>query len=61
VHQEKSGTILSPLSNRPALYGELLNGGKENFFTRSNSEEAQKVIRVCLNFLKSLSKNLTNK
>jgi cellulose biosynthesis protein BcsQ len=59
VNQEKNGTILSPLSNRPALYGELLNGSQENFFTKAKSEEAQKVIKSCLNFLKSLSKNST--
>jgi len=48
VNSEKAGTILSPLSNRPALYGELLNGSKENFFNKSNSEEAKKVVQNCL-------------
>lgn len=57
INQEKSGKILPPLSNRPALYGELLNGSKENFFNKPNSEEALKIVRVVLSLLKSLSKN----
>lgn len=56
INQEKNGTILPPLNNRPALYGEILNGNKENFFNKSNSEEALKIVRIVLNLLKSLSK-----
>ena len=37
------GVILPPLSHRPALYGSVLNGSKENFFTKKESEPAQAV------------------
>jgi len=37
------GIILPPLSHRPALYGSVLNGSKENFFTKKDSEPAKKV------------------
>ena len=32
ISEEKQGQITIPLTNRPALYGTLLNGSKENFF-----------------------------
>ncbi|CAG8539774.1 137_t:CDS:10, partial [Ambispora leptoticha] len=35
------GVILPPLSHRPALYGSVLNGSKENFFTKKESEPAK--------------------
>ena len=38
----KGGTVLSALSQRPALYGSLLNGSPENFFTQKDSEQAKK-------------------
>ena len=34
IAEEKQGKITNPLSNRPALYGTLLNGSKSNFFSR---------------------------
>src|SRR5439155_23294476 len=34
IAEEKQGQITNPLTNRPALYGTLLNGNKTNFFTR---------------------------
>jgi hypothetical protein len=34
MEEEKQGKITPPLSNRPALYGTLLNGSKNNFFSR---------------------------
>jgi len=34
IKEEKHGQITNPLTNRPALYGILLNGSKNNFFTR---------------------------
>jgi hypothetical protein len=40
----KAGVVLLPLSQRPALYGSLLNGSKENFFTRQESQQAQEVL-----------------
>jgi len=32
--EERQGKITIPLANRPALYGTLLNGSKNNFFSR---------------------------
>ena len=34
IAEEKQGQITNPLTNRPALYGTLLNGSKNNFFAR---------------------------
>lgn len=34
VEEEKHGQITNPLTNRPALYGSLLNGSKVNFFSK---------------------------
>lgn len=34
IAEEKQGKIAPTLSNRPALYGTLLNGSKDNFFAR---------------------------
>ena len=34
IAEEKQGKITNPLTNRPALYGTLLNGSKNNFFAR---------------------------
>ena len=34
IKEEKQGKITHPLTNRPALYGILLNGSKINFFSR---------------------------
>jgi len=34
IAEEKHGKITNPLTNRPALYGTLLNGSKTNFFSR---------------------------
>ena len=41
----EAGVILSPLSHRPALYGSVLNGSKENFFTKPESEQVKKVFQ----------------
>jgi hypothetical protein len=56
VHQEQAGIILPPLGNRPALYGELLNGGSENFFTKENSNEAQEIMKLLMNHFKKNQK-----
>lgn len=32
MKEERNGKLTIPLSNRPALYGSLLNGNKDNFF-----------------------------
>jgi len=34
IAEEKQGQITNPLTNRPALYGTLLNGSKVNFFAK---------------------------
>lgn len=34
IQEEKQGKLTKPLTNRPALYGSLLNGSPENFFTK---------------------------
>lgn len=34
VKEEQHGQITNPLTNRPALYGSLLNGSKVNFFSK---------------------------
>jgi cellulose biosynthesis protein BcsQ len=39
------GVILPPLSHRPALYGSVLNGSKDNFFTKKESELVKKVFQ----------------
>jgi hypothetical protein len=36
MEEEKQGKIIPPLTNRPALYGTLLNGNKTNFFARKD-------------------------
>ncbi|CAG8463127.1 39503_t:CDS:10 [Gigaspora margarita] len=36
IEEEKQGQITNPLTNRPALYGTLLNGNKINFFARKS-------------------------
>ncbi|RHZ35891.1 ParA family protein [endosymbiont GvMRE of Glomus versiforme] len=41
----KAGTVLSPLSQRPALYGSLLNGSPANFFSQKESPQAQEVFQ----------------
>jgi hypothetical protein len=39
------GFILPPFSHRPALYGSVLNGSKENFFSKPESEQVKKVFQ----------------
>ena len=54
----KAGVILPPLSHRPALYGSVLNGSKENFFTKKDSKPAQKVFQELFNhYAKSKKSN----
>ena len=36
TEEEKQGKITQPLTNRPALYGSLLNGSKVNFFSKKS-------------------------
>lgn len=46
---KEAGIILPPLSHRPALYGSLLNGSKENFFKRSEATTAQEIFQQLFN------------
>ncbi len=46
---KRTGIILSPLSHRPALYGSVLNGSKENFFQRSEATTAQEIFQQLFN------------
>jgi cellulose biosynthesis protein BcsQ len=45
IRDKQAGVILSALSSRPALYGAVLNGSKENFFTRKESESVRKAFQ----------------
>jgi len=45
----EDGVILPPFSHRPALYGSVLNGSKENFFDKPESEQAEKVFQELFN------------
>lgn len=47
---KEAGVILPPLSSRPALYGSVLNGSKENFFTKPESEQVKKVFQELFNY-----------
>jgi hypothetical protein len=42
IRDKEAGTVLLALSSRPALYGSVLNGSKENFFTKKESESVKK-------------------
>lgn len=45
IRDVKAGMVLSPLSQRPALYGSVLNGSKENFFNQKDSQQAQEIFQ----------------
>ena len=45
----KEGAILLPISSRPALYGSVLNGSKENFFTKPESKQVKQVFQELFN------------
>lgn len=49
IQDKEAGTILPSLSHRPALYGSVLNGSKENFFTKKKSESVKKVFQQLFN------------
>ena len=46
ISEEKQGQITIPLTNRPALYGTLLNGSKENFFAGKEVPDETKKLMV---------------
>jgi cellulose biosynthesis protein BcsQ len=46
IREEEVGKITEPLNNRPALYGSLLNGSKNNFFVEKKvPQEAQALMK----------------
>jgi cellulose biosynthesis protein BcsQ len=52
IRDKKAGKVLPSLSSRPALYGSVLNGSKENFFTKKESEPVKKVFQELFNYAK---------
>ena len=52
---QKAGTILLPLSHRSALYGAVLNGSSENFF--SNQKKSTDTYQVFKELFKYHAKN----
>jgi cellulose biosynthesis protein BcsQ len=54
IAEEKHGWITPPLFNRPALYGTLLNGSKDNFFTRKGlPSEIKELFKEILTYEKT--------
>lgn len=51
ITEQKAGILLKPLTNRPALYGILLNGSATNFFSQENVEEAQNLFQTIFNHI----------
>ena len=49
----KAGVVLPPLSSRPALYGSVLNGSKDNFFSKRESEPVKKVFQELFSYAKN--------
>lgn len=54
IAEEKQGWITNPLTNRPALYGTLLNGSKTNFFIRQGlPSEIKELFKQILKYAKT--------
>ena len=54
IKEEKQGKITNPLTNRPALYGNLLNGSKANFFSKKElPKEIKELFKEILNYEKT--------
>lgn len=54
IAEEKQGKITPPLFNRPALYGALLNGSKNNFFSRKGlPSEIKELFKEILTYEKT--------
>jgi hypothetical protein len=49
----KAGVVLPPLSSRPALYGSVLNGSKDNFFSKRESEPVKQVFQELFSYAKN--------
>lgn len=56
LEEEKAGILLPAISNRPAIYGSLLNGSNENFFKlhsdHGSLEEIQNLMSLLLENVK---------
>ena len=46
-----AGFLLSYISNRPAIYGALLNGGNTNFFVKHSDESVLNEIKNLMNYI----------
>jgi hypothetical protein len=55
--RDKGGTILLPLSSRPALYGSVLNGSKDNFFTKPESKQVKQVFQELFRYYEKNKKS----
>ena len=54
IKEEKQGKITNPLTNRPALYGILLNGSKTNFFSKKElPKEIKELFKEILKYEKT--------
>jgi len=54
IEEEKHGKITNPLTNRPALYGTLLNGNKTNFFSEKElPKEIKELFQEILKYEKT--------
>jgi len=54
IEEEKQGKITIPLTNRPALYGTLLNGNKVNFFSKKElPKEIKELFKEILKYEKT--------
>jgi len=49
---------LPPLSSRPALYGSVLNGSKENFFNSQKANKQRKHSKSYLNVMRKIRSNI---
>jgi cellulose biosynthesis protein BcsQ len=58
LQENQAGTILSPLSNRPALYGSVLNGSPDSFFANlKKSVDIANIFQQLLRYYKPHEKN----
>jgi hypothetical protein len=53
IRDKQAGTVLPALSSRPALYGSVLNGSKENFFAKKESELVKKIFQELFSYAKN--------
>nr|WP_012477939.1 ParA family protein [Rickettsia monacensis]ABQ85886.1 ParA-like protein [Rickettsia monacensis] len=56
VQSENAGILLSHLSNRPAIYGTILNGSSFNFFTQYKTHNVINEVKNLMDSIITLSK-----